>query len=49
MMSSFHLELDQKFTSGGITLLGYDKKIVFVNKDTIAMGVKAAIDNCAKF
>jgi len=49
VVTSFHMNIDQKFTSGGITLLGYDKKIVFVNKDTIAMGVKAAIDNCAKF
>lgn len=49
VVTSFHMNIDQKFTSGGITLLGYDKKIVFVNKDTIAMGVKAAIDNCARF
>lgn len=49
VITHFHMNIDQKFTSGGITLLGYDKKIVFVTKDTIAMGVKAAIDNCAKF
>jgi len=49
VVTAFHMNIDQKFTSGGITLLGYDKKIVFVNKDTIAMGVKTAIDNCAKF
>lgn len=49
VVTAFHMNIDQKFTSGGVTLLGYDKKIIFVTKDTIAMGVKAAIDNCAKF
>lgn len=49
MISSFHLQIDQKLTSGGITLLGYDKKIIFVEPDTIAMGIKTAIDSSIKF
>lgn len=49
VVTDFHLNIDQKLISGGMTLLGYDKKIVFVNKDVIAMGVKASIDNCSKF
>lgn len=49
VIANFHMNIDQKFISGGVTLLGFDKKIIFVNKDTIAMGVKAAIDNCSRF
>jgi len=46
--TAFHMNIDKKLTSGGITLLGFDKKIIFIEKDTIAMGVKASIDMCVR-
>lgn len=49
MMSGFHLQLDQKLTSGGMTLLGYDKKVIFLNKDVVSLGIKVSLDNSLKF
>lgn len=43
-LSSFHMEIDQKLTSGGNILLGYKKNIVVVDPDTIKLGMKVSLN-----
>ncbi len=45
---NFHMEIDQKLTSGGNILLGFKKNIVIVDPDTIKQGVKVSIDLAGK-
>ena len=44
VLSTFHMEIDQKLTSGGNILLGYKKNIVVVDPNTIKQGVKVSLD-----
>ncbi|MCQ2796306.1 MAG: hypothetical protein MJ213_03250 [Bacilli bacterium] len=44
VITNFHMEIDQKLTSGGNILLGYKKNIVVVDPNTIKQGVKVSLD-----
>lgn len=44
VLRSFHFEIDQKLTSGGNILLGYDKNIIVIDPNTIKQGVKVSLD-----
>lgn len=44
VLSSFHMEIDQKLTSGGNILLGYTKNIVVVDPGTIKLGMKVSLN-----
>lgn len=43
VLAAFHMEIDQKLTSGGNILLGFNKNIVIVDKDTIKQGVGVSL------
>lgn len=44
VLANFHMEIDQKLTSGGNILLGYKKNIIVVDPNTIKQGVKVSLD-----
>ena len=44
VLTNFHMEIDQKLTSGGNILLGFKKNIVVVDPNTIKQGVKVSLD-----
>lgn len=44
VLTKFHMEIDQKLTSGGNILLGFKKNIIVVDPTTIKQGVKVSLD-----
>lgn len=48
VLSAFHMEIDQKLTSGGNILLGYRKNIVVVDPNTIKLGMKVSLNLASK-
>ncbi len=44
VLSGFHMEIDQKLTSGGNILLGFKKNIIVVDPNTIKQGVRVSLD-----
>lgn len=44
VLTNFHMEIDQKLTSGGNILLGFNKNIIVIDKNTIKQGVKVSLD-----
>ncbi|MCQ2795125.1 MAG: hypothetical protein MJ214_02800 [Bacilli bacterium] len=44
VLAAFHMEIDQRLTSGGNILLGFTKNVIVVEPNTIKQGVKVSLD-----